>query len=338
MTVSPATEPGISHGGRLEAMKLAYPNAFVPWIDLSTGINPTPYPVPALPPDCFTRLPEPEAVARLETIAAHAYGATDPAMVVAAPGTQILIDLLPRLLAHPTVAILGPTYGEHAAAWARAGSSVTALHDLGDYTNQTALVLCNPNNPDGRITPPTALLDLATRTRTLIVDEAFADLSPAGTSIVPHFTAAHPSLIILRSFGKTYGLAGIRLGFAIAAPPMAATIRAALGAWAVSGPAIAIGTAALADDTWRDAARNRLTAATAALDQILTSAGMTIVGGTPLFRLASTPQAPHLFERLAQAGIMTRKFAAEPHWLRLGIPGTTAATARLIAALNDHQS
>jgi cobalamin biosynthetic protein CobC len=318
-------------------MRRAYPNAPTPWLDLSTGINPIPYPLPALPPDCFTNLPEPEAVARLEAIAAAAYGVADPSMVVAAPGTQILIDLIPRLFPHPTAAILSPTYGEHAAAWARAGSTITALHHLAAHTDQPVVVLCNPNNPDGRITAPEPLLKLADRLATrrgmLIIDEAFADLAPPGTSLAPHLATTDRPIIMLRSFGKTYGLAGIRLGFAIAAPARAASIRAALGDWAVSGPAITIGTAALPDRPWRDAARSRLTTDAAALDHALRDAGMTILGGTCLFRLAATPNAAALFEHLAQAGIITRRFAAEPTWLRFGIPGTDAARSRLIAAL-----
>ncbi len=176
---------------------------------------------------------------------------------------------------------------------------------------------------------------LATRSGILVIDEAFADLAAPGTSLAPHLTTADRPIIILRSFGKTFGLAGIRLGFAIAAPSLAASIREALGDWAVSGPAITIGAAALADRPWRDAAQARLTADAAALDQALRDAGMTILGGTCLFRLATTPNAAALFEHLAQAGIMTRRFVAAPTWLRFGIPGTDAARSRLVTALTN---
>ncbi|MGC9270117.1 threonine-phosphate decarboxylase CobD [Acidiphilium sp.] len=334
MMREPATAP-ILHGGRLEAMRRRYPAAPEPWIDLSTGINPIAYPLPSWSDDCFTRLPEPEAVTRLERLAASAYGVGDPVMVAAAPGTQILIDLLPRLLAQPHVAILGPTYAEHAAAWARAASTVTMIATIDDIATPGSVVLCNPNNPDGRIIAPAALRPLADRLASrggyLIIDEAFADLAPPGTSLAGDLP--HPALIILRSFGKTYGLAGVRLGFALAAPPITAMIRAALGPWAISGPALTAGAAALADRDWLTATRNRLRDDTATLDRLLSEAGMTGQGGTALFRLVSTPRAALWCDHLARAGVMVRRFEADPTWLRFGIPGPPAAWARLRHAL-----
>ncbi|MCW8307491.1 threonine-phosphate decarboxylase CobD [Acidiphilium sp. PA] len=335
-----ATERPLLHGGRREAMRQAYPAAPQPWIDLSTGINPIPYPVPTLPPDCFTRLPDPEAATRLESIAAAAYRVSDPAMVAAAPGTQILIELLARLLPRPHIAILGPTYAEHQAAWARGGGRVDLIHDLDALPAPSSLVLCNPNNPDGRIIPPArlrALADhLAARGGLLVIDEAFADLAGPATSMAE--SLPHPAIVILRSFGKTYGLAGIRLGFALADAPRAAAIRTALGPWAVSGPAIAIGTIALADPAWLTATRHRLTRAAATLDRLLTDAGMTLIGGTPLFRLAATASASAWHDRLARAGIMTRRFDDQPAWLRFGLPAGRAAWARLAAALSNDRA
>lgn len=303
------------HGGGLHAARHQFPNAPTPWIDLSTGINPVPYPV-ALDPRAYVRLPEPEDVACLEHIAARAYGA-DPATVVAAPGTQILISLLPRIIPTPRMAVLGPTYAEHAAAWAATGTAVTAITSL-DARPPGGLALCNPNNPDGRRTPAAELAALAHDLQgPLVVDEAFADLEPPGLSL-----AAHPpaNAVLLRSFGKTYGLAGLRLGFAIAPPATAAAIRSALGPWPVSGPATVVGAAALADTAWLHTARTRLVADAARLDALLTAAGLTIIGGTLLFRLAQAPGAASLFDRLARAGILTRPFPAHPTWLRFGIP------------------
>ncbi|HJS87564.1 MAG TPA: aminotransferase class I/II-fold pyridoxal phosphate-dependent enzyme, partial [Acetobacteraceae bacterium] len=236
------------HGGRLEEARRLFPDAPEPFLDLSTGINPVAYPLPSLPLALFTRLPEPQQVAALEREAARAYDVAASEMVVAAPGTQILINLLARLWPVPPVLTLGPTYSEYARAWTGAGC-VTEAEAL---RKAMVAVVCNPNNPDGRRLPRAWLLDLAdhlaARGGLLVIDEAFADLEGDTPSLAP--VLPHPALVILRSFGKTYGLAGLRLGFALAAPERAAAIREALGPWAVSGPAIAIGKRALGDAAW----------------------------------------------------------------------------------------
>lgn len=331
----PVTGAAMVHGGQLEAARRQFPEAPLPLIDLSTGINPIAYPLPALPAACFTRLPESEAVLYLERIAAEAYGAADPATVAAAPGTQILIDLLPRLLALPSVAVLGPTYAEHAAAWARTGSAVSDITSLADLGDERALVVCNPNNPDGRIIAPAVLHALADRLASrggyLVVDEAFADLITPDISLAS--ALPHPAIVVLRSFGKTYGLAGVRLGFAIASCPLTTIIRAALGPWAVSGPAITIGSTALADRNWLTQTRQRLDHEVRMLDAHLGRAGLPVIGGTSLFRLAAAPTAPEWYARLGHAGIIIRRFETAPEWLRFGIPGTATAWSRLNLAL-----
>ena len=325
----------ILHGGRLEAARRRFPAAPAPFIDLSTGINPHAYPVGDLPAEIFARLPEPEALARLVAAAAGAYGAGDPALLAAAPGTQILIELLPRLWPPKSVAVLGPTYAEYAAAWERAGSAVSRIAALDELGDQKGVVVCNPNNPDGRIIPPPVLLRLADRMQQrgglLVVDEAFADLAPEGTSLAP--ALPHPALILLRSFGKTYGLGGLRLGFALASRERRAVISKALGPWAVSGPAIAVGTRALSDEPWRAAMRARLATEAASLDACLAGAGFAILGGTPLFRLAESPSASAWFEHLGEAGILVRRFEEMPGRLRFGLPGDPASWSRLRAAL-----
>jgi len=350
-------EGGVTHGGHLAEARRLFPGAPEPFLDLSTGINPFPYALPPFGPDVFTRLPEPDAVGELERIAASAYGVADPGMVVAAPGTQILIDLLPRLWPSPrSVAVLGPTYTEHARAWASIGcpvNQVTCFAALeGDEAviesgmgererTQPALaaadvaVVCNPNNPDGRRIAPGQLLtladQLAARDGLLLVDEAFVDLEGDDLSLASELP--HPALVLLRSFGKTYGLAGLRLGFALAAPERASTIRAALGPWAVSGPAIAIGCRALADTAWRAQAACRLADAARMLDAELAGAGLRVIGGTRLFRLAEANDAFSTFARLGRAGILVRRFAEHPSWLRFGQPADPSAWLRLGAAL-----
>ena len=317
----------LAHGGRLADLARLFPGARRPFIDLSTGVNPVPYPIPELPPEVFARLPEPDDVARLEAAAACAYGVADPASVVAAPGTQILIGLLPLLFPQPAVTVLGPTYAEHAAAWRRSGAAVTEAASPGDG----ALALCNPDNPGGGRIGPSTILEWA-RTRPLtVVDEAFADLEGPGLSVAG--ALPHPSLVVLRSFGKTYGLAGVRLGFALASPERAAVIRRALGPWAVSGPAVAIGRTALGDAAWLAATRTRLERDGLILDAMLARAGLPVRGGARLFRLAEGAGAAGAFQALGEAGILVRRFADAPTRLRFGLPGEEQTWSRLAEAL-----
>lgn len=329
-----AREPAaIAHGGDLGGLREAFPDAPKPWLDLSTGINPIPYPVPPVEASAWTRLPEAAEVHALRAAAASAYGAPDAAHVVPAPGTQILIETLPRLLAPTRVAVLGPTYAEHAAAWARAGHTVREVADLDAIGDAGVAVIVDPNNPDGRsfsLAERRALAEsLGTRGGLLVADEAFADLEPI-ESLCPY---AAPGLVVLRSFGKTYGLAGLRLGFAVAEPGTTARIAEALGPWAVSGPALAIGTAALSDAGWRAEAARARAADAARLDRMIARAGGRVVGGTCLFRTADFSDGPALYRRLAEAGIAVRRFAERPERLRFGLPGDRTGWCRLSRVL-----
>ena len=322
------------HGGALEVARRLAPGAPEPWIDLSTGINPHPYPLPDLALEAWSRLPESGALAKLEAAAAGRYGAAAAENVVAGPGSQALIQALARIIPRGAVGVLGPTYGGLAAAFAAVGAQVgqtTRIEDMGAFD---VAIVVNPNNPDGRITPRAELLELEARLRRrgglLIVDEAFADFDAASESLAPVLPAG---AVVLRSFGKAFGLAGLRLGFAIAPPDIALSLRAALGEWPVSGPAIAIGAKALADRAWTDAMGDRLRREAGRLDALIMGSGFRIVGGTPLFRLAARDNARATFERLLTAGILTRPFADAPHRLRFGIPGDEDAWRRLAAAL-----
>ncbi|GJE40392.1 cobalamin biosynthetic protein CobC [Methylobacterium persicinum] len=330
----PAREPAaIAHGGDLGGLRKAYPDAPEPWLDLSTGINPVPYPVPPVEASAWLRLPEASEVHGLREAAASAYGAPGPAHVVPAPGTQILIETLPRLVAPARVAVLGPTYAEHAAAWSRAGHAVVESHDPGALADAQVAVIVDPNNPDGRTLPLSERLALARAMRDrgglLVADEAFADLEPV-ESLCPH---AMPGLVVLRSFGKTYGLAGLRLGFAVADPGTAERIAGALGPWAVSGPALAIGRAALSDRAWRAAAARDRGEDAARLDRMILRGGGRNVGGTCLFRTADFPDGPDLYRRLAEAGIAVRRFAERQERLRFGLPAGKDAWCRLSRVL-----
>ena len=320
-TASKGVKP-VAHGGDLRAVRKRFPDAPQPWIDLSTGINPVPYPVPPLSPESWTRLPSHEDLRTLIEAAARRYGVDDPETIVAAPGTQALIQLLPRLVPPSRVAIVGPTYEEHEVSWRRQGHEVTVVDGLAASADVTVLV--NPNNPTGRLLP---VSDLQAVTGLLIVDEAFIDFHPRSASF------AGGNAVILRSFGKTYGLAGLRLGFAIAERAFANRLREELGPWAVPGPAIEIGRRALADDQWLAQATGRLTADCQRLDELLTGAGFTIQGGTLLFRLGRHPNATKIVDALGRSGIHVRSFGHEPSWLRFGLPADEAAFDRLARAL-----
>ena len=335
MTLYGGADEPLLHGGDLDAARRLFPGAPEPFIDLSTGINPNPYPLPRFPAALFTRLPAPDAASALAAIAARAYGARSAACVVPAPGTQILLPLIAALVRPGRAAVLTPTYSELARTATLAGHSVKAIREIGDTGDAGLVMVANPNNPDGRLLGRDTLLALAEALRArggvLVVDEAFMDVGPPGASLAAE--VARGNIVVLRSFGKFFGLAGIRLGFALAAPALAARLSAALGPWAVSGPALAVGAEALADAAWIERTRGRLAKAAKRLDAILMGAGLEIVGGTSLFRLARTPPAQALFHHLGRAGILTRVFSEQRDWLRFGLPGSTRQWRRLQAAM-----
>ena len=306
------------HGGRLSAAAKHFPQAPGSWIDLSTGISPWSYPVENTD---LSRLPEPESLAHLEAAAAATFGAPDPAEVVAVPGSDLAIRLLPLLLGKQEACYLPPIYSGHRSAWPDARAVAPDAMEEAEL-----LILANPNNPDGRIISPEALRALPGQ---LIVDEAFADATP-GISLAPNRWGA----VVLRSFGKFFGLAGLRLGFVIANRPLAARLRALLGDWPVSSSAIGIATAAYQDKDWHAAQRQRLTYACHRLDTILSAVGVDIAGGTPLFRFTRTAAAADLFRHLARSGILVRPFADDPTALRFGLPSEEPQWQRLERALS----
>lgn len=329
----------LPHGGDLDAARRLFPGAPEPFIDLSTGINPSPYPVPRLAAEAFTRLPAVEALRALAAVAARAYGAPSAAHVVPAPGTQLLLPLVAALAPPGRAAILTPTYTELARAATLAGHRAQAVRALDDIGDARLVILANPNNPDGRLHSKDTLLKLARGLRPrgglLVVDEAFMDVGPADASLAGE--VAPGNIVVLRSFGKFFGLAGIRLGFALAAPALAARLSAALGPWAVSGPALTVGTKALTDAAWIERTRRRLAKAATRLDAILSAAGLEIVGGTMLFRLVRTPRASDLFDHLGRAGIFTRVFPENENWLRFSLPADAPAWRRLQAAMDRYR-
>jgi cobalamin biosynthetic protein CobC len=313
----------VAHGGDLSAVRAAYDGD---WLDLSTGINPLAYPLPMLAQEAWTRLPGAEAMVALLQAARVAYGVPAGAGLIAAPGTQAAIQLLPFLFPTSRIAILGPTYAEHAHVWRASGHHVAELDGLpGTLKDIDILLAVNPNNPDGRALDLPLLRgwhgELAARGGTLILDEAFVDVVP---EISLCADAGAPGLVILRSFGKFFGLAGLRLGFLIGQPDLTGTVHEAMGPWAVSGPALQIGAAALNDAGWQVWMRDELHGRSRRFDQGMRDRGIHVLGGTALFRLAKINDAAGFAQALHRQGIHVRIFEQQPQWMRFGLPADEA--------------
>lgn len=304
-------------------------------MDLSTGINPHSYPLFELPATALTRLPEAAQLRELAEIAAAAYGAPSAAHVAAAPGTQILLPRVASLVRPGKVLVLGPTYAEHARAAAIAGHAVAEVSDFDALAEADLAVLVNPNNPDGRVIEKPRLLELAARLHAkgglLVVDEAFMDVGPIEHSLAGD--VGEGGMVVLRSFGKFFGLAGVRLGFALTDALTAERLDAQLGPWAVAGPALEYGIRALSDAAWQADMRQRLAQDAGRLDILLGRFDVPVAGGTSLFRYLSFAEAPSLFSVLGEHGVLIRHFAERPRVLRVGLPGSEAEWQRLESAL-----
>ena len=317
----------LEHGGRLRAAAQRYGIPLEDWLDLSTGIAPYGWELPAVPRSAWTRLPETDD--GLEQAARDYYGAVS---LLPVAGSQAAIQALPRLRGHSRVGILAPTYAEHAAAWRREGHCVTKLSEGAVHRalpQLDVLLLVNPNNPTGRLVEPARLLDwheeLAERGGWLVVDEAFIDCTPQ------HSLAAYsdmPGLIVLRSFGKFFGLAGLRLGFVLAAQALLDELEALLGPWAVSGPARSVALSLLLDREGQRRQRERLLADGERLAALLRDCGLPATGGSALFQFCCSRRAVPCAELLARRGILVRLFA-ELDSLRFGLPADEAGWLRL---------
>jgi cobalamin biosynthetic protein CobC len=331
---SPATashaSPGapIAHGGNLHEAAERYRIPYDQWLDLSTGINPHGYPVPPVPADVWRRLPDDGD--DLSACAARYYGAPDAAHVLPVAGSQAAIRALPALLPRAQAGVAPLTYSEYAPAFERAGHRVTSLDISCDVLPETLThaIVVNPNNPTAEHLSAARLLawhaQLSARGGTLLVDEAFADTMPAAS------LAAHTNregLIVLRSPGKFFGLAGVRAGFVLAAPAVLDSLRRALGAWTVSGPARHAVKAAFADHAWQQQMRSRLVADSARLVDLLQAHGIR-TRATPLFAWTDDARAAALHQALAMRGVWTRLFASSGS-VRFGLPATEPEWARL---------
>ena len=325
----------LEHGGRLRAAADKYGIALSDWLDLSTGIAPYGFAVPAIPADAWIRLPETE-----DNLAAAARDYYHAASVLPVAGSQAAIQMLPRLRRNLQVGIVSPCYAEHAEAWRREG------HRLFEFSEGSVpraldqldvLVVVNPNNPTGRLLQPARLLEwherLASRGGWLVVDEAFMDPTPA-QSLALH--SDMPGLIVLRSFGKFFAMAGARLGFVLAQAELLAQLDEALGPWAIAGPSRFIGSVLLADRDAQSQQRERLRADSDRLSRLLTEHDLSPTGGCGLFQWVATEQSNRLYEFMARRGILARRYRY-PQSLRFGLPANEQDWQRLAGVLSDYR-
>ncbi|GKY86920.1 threonine-phosphate decarboxylase [Sinisalibacter aestuarii] len=302
------------HGGGLDDAVALYGGTRAEWLDLSTGINPRTYPVPDIPPEAFTALPDRVAAQKLEAAARSFWMVPDGAAVLAAPGASSLIANIPRLAAPGRVRIVARSYNEHEAAFRAAGWEVLrADPDRGPLAE--ARVAVHPNNPTGHMfsgenEPEGRPL--------LVIDESFCDVILYNSRV--EGWATKPGVVILKSFGKFWGLPGLRLGFAIGDPVLIAQLKEMLGPWPVSGVAQHVGRAALEDMGWANMARQVMNLDVARLDAMVQAKGAELIGGTGLFRLYEVDDAARWQEILAQGKVWSRIFPYAPTWLRLGLP------------------
>jgi cobalamin biosynthesis protein CobC len=323
----------LEHGGNLRDAARAFGRPAAEWIDLSTGINPHWYPAPQLSGNAWHRLPE--ADPDLALAAANYY---DAPLMLAVAGTQAAIQALPRLRPPSRVVVAAPSYAEHAHHWARHGHTMRQI----PYAELDAalddcdvMVVVNPNNPTGATITPERLLEwaakLAARGGWLLVDEAFGDTTPH-TSVARH--SDRPGLIVLRSVGKFFGLAGVRLGFVAAQPALLDALADLLGPWAVSGPAQEIALGALRDRAWQDAMRGRLLEEGERLHRLLAAHGIA-ANGAALFQWWPEARAEEFWRHMAERGIWVRLFTQASRGIRLGLPPDEASWQRLTTALDE---
>lgn len=329
----------ILHGGGVTEAARAYGGRIEDWLDLSTGINPNPVALPDIPTEAWHRLPD-RHLSDAARQAARSYFGTPHCLPLPVPGTQSVIQHVPKL-ADPArrVAILSPTYGEYGRVLAAAGFAVDRIATIGAITGAHGLVvLVNPNNPTGTRHAREDLLSLAhglhQRQARLHVDEAFADGGAADS--LAGDAGAVPNLTVFRSFGKFFGLAGLRLGFVLGTETDLARFADWLGPWPVSGPALVIAEKLMGSDL--SPLRARIEERLQGLKSVLAGCGLETIGGSSLFQLVAHREAGRLHDHLCRNRILVRKFDYEPSWLRFGLTPDRASDERLAAALRDFQA
>ncbi|HAT84790.1 threonine-phosphate decarboxylase CobD [Cohaesibacter gelatinilyticus] len=330
------------HGGDLGWAMEAYGGQKEDWLDLSTGINRRSYPFSidrAL--SDIRELPSTTDLKTCLEAARLAYQCPKDLTIVAGPGTQILINSIPHILKPGRCHIAEPTYSEHRGAMELAGvpcSGFTAIDDLlaQNIDQRSCVIVVNPNNPDGHTLSSPELLEFSVHLQksnsTLIIDEAFGDIDPT-QSIIPHLSS-RSNIVVFRSFGKFFGLAGIRLGFVIGSEEITNKITSFHGPWTASSVALKVGSQALSDLEWHKKERELLTHWSERLQSCLARHGLSVVGGTGLYLLIESEYARRLHMHLAKHHIWSRIFTYQDRWLRLGIPMQDAELKRFVSALD----
>ena len=324
----------IFHGGDLSYARLRWPSVVDRWIDLSTGINPWPWPLPALPTEVCANLPQKGDEGSAKAAISDYCSGLPTERIALVPGSQYAIRLIPTLFEASSVAVVSPTYGEHGPAWQRAGHRVIEVETLEQtLTGNQIVVVTNPNNPDGRHWSRDVLSEaafhLANSGGCLVVDEAFADTDPSASMV------EDKRCIVLRSFGKFFGLAGLRAGFVAGPREYVRQIEAICGPWSINGPALFAMKAAYRDHDWIQRTRSSLWQASKNLQDLLAQNGLNICGSTALFVLVEHDNAIGLVDRLGQQGILVRSFDLWPNWIRIGLPDSDVAFNRLSQALKE---
>ncbi|MEP1207328.1 MAG: threonine-phosphate decarboxylase CobD [Rhizobiaceae bacterium] len=325
----------IMHGGRLDEAVARFGGARERWIDLSTGINPHAYPVPEIADIAWTALPDRDAEDQARLAVREAYGVDESAGISLAPGSQMHIQLLPFLFKPQPVAIVGFTYQEHGVCWQRADHKVYVTDGLSSAEATARIVIVvNPNNPDGRIFEGDELVSLSRRLAAkgglLVVDESFADVAPE-CSVADE--AGRDGLFVMRSLGKFFGLAGLRFGAGLTSRTLATRLDERIGPWGVSGPALAVATAALRNKGWQKRNRSKLAKGQQAVLDLLQKHDVKTLGGTSLFTLLQHEKAEEMWEHLASNQILVRSFPGKADWLRIGLPKGKPQLTRLDKAL-----
>ena len=326
----------LTHGGQLQKVALQYNIAPNQWLDLSTGIAPFNYPIPKIPEKLYQALPQ---VSNELTVVAQRYYNADNLLVT--NGSQAIIKLLPTLWReqnkHSRTAYLPEQgYKEHALAWQMAGFSLCwyqdKLPELSKIENNAVLIVINPNNPTGQLYPKSVLLKyqkkLAENNGLLVIDEAFIDVIKNSQSMTNTINN-YKNTLVLRSFGKFFGLAGIRIGFLIADQTWLENFSENLGPWQVNSPAQFIAQQALADYNWHEQQKHKLNTLSNKLHSLLIEnippENMNKITGTDLFQTVyfkkgvdSISYAEHYYITLCQQGIYVR-LTDDKQALRFGI-------------------
>jgi L-threonine-O-3-phosphate decarboxylase len=326
-------------------------------LDFSANTNPfglSPGAGEALRGIALDRYPDREARAVREAFAARMGVPVEH--VTAGNGASELIGLVAQAFLQPDddVLFLGPTYGEYARAAGLRGARLHTCqstpashfqwnaaeveHALAEVTPRLVFV-CNPNNPTGRLLPR-AVLDSWRREhpQTLfVVDEAYLEFTSAPSAVaLSTGTHAAENLLVLRSMTKAYGLAGLRLGFALGAPALMQAIEAVRPPWNVNALAQAAGVAALADHEHLRASLTQLEAAKQQLLVDLREIGLAPLESATSFFLVQVDDGRRVRGALLARGLVVRDCASFglPQYIRISTQ-RPEHNARLVAALRE---